>query len=202
MNLDPLFEEMGRNLQIPARLFLRAGHHRDDPGAVANGQKENELTIALRNDLAQALKARGVVVLVDDDADDLATDVQKIAQQCRPNDILLDLHFNAASPRATGTECLVPLAASRTEVNLANEIAKAAAQCMQIPNRHHYNGGLPKTEAQSHHGRLAIMRPNCHNVLWEVCFLTNAADMAAYAAHHRTLISTLTHTIFPYLHVA
>lgn len=161
-------------------IFLRAGHHKDDPGAVANGYIERDLTIELRDLLAYELRWAGFTVDVDDDRDSLAVDVQKIANACRPHDLLLDIHFNAATPQTTGTECFVPFNAEAKEIEIAAAIADTCAHVLGIQNRHKYNGNKPKLESQSQHGRLAVMRPNCINVLWEVCFITNTNDMKQY----------------------
>lgn len=176
-------------------LYLRAGHHIADPGAVANGYAEQNLTIELRDMIAAELEALGICVNKDSDKDDLATDVAKIARLCKPDDILLDIHFNAATPAATGTECFVPLNANDREYNIANSIAINTANVLGIVNRHRFNGNRAKTEAQTHHGRLAVMQPNCINILWEVCFITNAEDLAKYKANKGRLAKTTAHIL-------
>lgn len=193
---------MNQTPNPPPVIFLRAGHHRDDPGAVAHGLQENLLTIELRDLLAAELRKRGAVVNLDKDEDDLATDVHKIAALCQPSDVLLDLHFNAASPSATGTECYVPYVPSPDELLLANAIANTAARALGIINRHQANGYSPKSEMQSQHGRLAVMRPTCKNILWEVCFLTNKRDIAAYQRYKKKLVTAMAQTLMEQVYVA
>lgn len=55
-------------------IFLLAGHHLRDSGAVANGRSESKETISLRNLIKSFIPTR---VIVDDDSDSLATVLRK-----------------------------------------------------------------------------------------------------------------------------
>jgi N-acetylmuramoyl-L-alanine amidase len=185
--LDALMAQFDPARHHPV-LFLRAGHHNQDPGAVANGHTEHSLTTRLRDALKAALLPLGVPVHTDTDSDNLATDVAKLHPLVRPQDLVLDVHFNAGPASASGTECFVAMHASQRAQSLAHELAVLTAQVLAIPNRHRYNAMRAKREWQTAHGRLAIMRLPTDVVLWEVAFLTNANDLAAYLQHEAELV--------------
>jgi N-acetylmuramoyl-L-alanine amidase len=169
-------------------LFLRAGHHDRDPGAVANGVQEAALTIALRDRIARHLRANGVLVELDNDTHNLAQDIARLHTQVRPQDLVLDIHFNAATPAASGTECFVSATPSQRAINIGEQLAIITAAELAIPNRHRFNAGRVKRESQTQHGRLGIMRLPCDVVLWEVCFITNPNDLASYNRNQGSLV--------------
>jgi len=168
-------------------IFLTAGHNtqstRKDPGAVANGYKEADLTVELRNLTTAILRGKNAKVWNDYDTDNLATTVSKI--KSGPGSVICDLHFNAGPPSATGVEVIVPVRATAAERKLAENISQAFANIMGIRNR-----GV-KTEADTRHGRLAIMQPEGINVLVEVCFISNKADLDKYLAQKKVLAAHL-----------
>ena len=47
---------------IPFKQFISAGHHDNDPGAVANGYQENELTKDLRNRILKYGNSKEIIV--------------------------------------------------------------------------------------------------------------------------------------------
>ena len=160
-------------------LYLIAGHSNTDPGAVANGVKEADLNRALRDEIAAIAIRRGAAVRIDDDRHRLAEVIANIHTTER--DVICDIHFNAAAPTATGIEVIVPARPTEQEKQLAGKIAKRGSEIMGIRNR-----GV-KDETQSARGRLAIMRPAGINLLLEICFITNSADLAAYQKNKRAM---------------
>ncbi len=92
-------------------VYILGGHVPDrskgnyDPGAVANGYTEAELTRELRDLISAELTPRKVRHSIDHDADSLSQVLAKI--NSNESDVILDLHFNAASPQATGVEVIV-----------------------------------------------------------------------------------------------
>ena len=151
-------------------IFLLAGHHLRDSGAVANGRSESKETISLRNLIKSFIPTK---IVVDDDHDNLATVLQKI--QTGNGSVVLDLHFNAAvSSSATGIEVLVGDDADKHGIDFAVELHDTASKILGIKGR-----GV-KRESSSHRGRLGIMREHGQVALLEVCFISNSADMQAY----------------------
>lgn len=162
-------------------IFLSAGHHLKDPGAVANGTTEAALTMELRDLIIVALKAKAAKFITDDDRETLTQYLNRI----KPGDgsVLCELHFNASTnPKATGVEVLIPSRGGSTaeqamERKLAESIANMISKHAGLIRR----GKLGViTEAESHRGSLAFMREPGINVLVEVGFITNVNDLAAY----------------------
>lgn len=166
-------------------LFLSAGHHKKEAGATYNGRKEATETIRLRNALTAVLKARGIAVWNDTDNWPLSRTIAQIRKHATPNDIICDLHFNAAGPSATGCEVYIPENADITEQALAQQLAATIATTLHIRNR-----GV-KPESSSQHKRLGIMRPQGRNILIEVCFISNHYDMRQYDTLFDLLVENL-----------
>ena len=167
-------------------LFLIAGHSLHDPGAVRAPFTEAELTRELRRKLADRLRSAGATVCTDPDAKSLAELIPWVRERATPADGLLSLHFNAATPAATGSEVFVRQHYSGPEMTWAQNLAETTAQCLGRPNR-----GV-KLEGQTRHGRLGILHSGPGtSALLEVAFLTNEADMAAYQRHEQSLAERL-----------
>lgn len=156
------------------KLFITAGHSLNKAGASANGLKEERLTIEMRDLIADKLRAWGYEAWTDNDKDSLSTVISKINKVATPDDILFDIHFNAASSNARGTECFVAANARGKSVRVAERIAELTAGMLNTPNR-----GVKK-ENQSQHNRLGILHTAASSVLWEVEFITNKEFMDNY----------------------
>ena len=53
-------------------VFLSAGHHLKDSGAVYNGRQENLEAIKLRNIILNLCKSKGLKVIIDEDTETLS----------------------------------------------------------------------------------------------------------------------------------
>jgi N-acetylmuramoyl-L-alanine amidase len=151
-------------------IFLSAGHNtKKDPGAVANGFNEAELTRLLRDAIANELKALGASYRTDNDDETLVQYLSRISTGT--GSVVCDLHFNAGVPNANGIECYI---ADSNSEELAREIC-IAGELIRLNNR-----GV-KRESQSQHKRLAILHDGAKiAVLVEVCFITSKSDLDKY----------------------
>ncbi len=161
-------------------IFLSAGHSNksgQDRGAVGNGYIEGELAVEFRDLLVKELKCIGASPTIDSNDSILSKSIAFFKNKTSNNSIVLDIHWNAASPQATGVEVLVPSPPSEFEKSKAKEISSLISRVLNIRDR-----GV-KTEADSHHGRLGWMRLTGENILIEMCFITNKKDMESYQAN-------------------
>ena len=171
----------------PLKTFPTAGHNNNDPGAVAFGRKEADETKKARNLLIQNFTKKNDII-ADKDEDSLSQTLKKLKPGS--GSVLLDIHFNAAAPSATGTECLVNRKdfADKNSMSykMADEICKVASFILGIPNR-----GV-KCETSTKHGRLGILNigAGCA-VLWEICFITNIKDMQNWDAKKELLMKKI-----------
>lgn len=167
------------NYYTTKKVFLSAGHSNvigADNGAIGiNGVKEGDLTVRLRKKIVNALQLFDQQPVYDKDENATTATVKIIESVLSSRDIAIDFHFNASSKsQATGTEVLIPFKSSLVEQQLAHILSSNISTLLNIRNR-----GV-KTEALSYSGRLMFMRPNCENILVEICFITNQNDMNAY----------------------
>ena len=90
------------------KIIISAGHGGNDPGAVANGYTERDLAIEFRELLVKELLLLGIKPLIDDNKNALKQTLAWLTGKYSSKDILLDIHWNAASSKARGTEVIVP----------------------------------------------------------------------------------------------
>jgi N-acetylmuramoyl-L-alanine amidase len=169
-------------------LFISAGHNtkgKKDPGAVANGHEEANLTAEFRNIQLQYLASRGIKAISDKDEESLATYLKRI--QTGTGSVVFESHFNAATPAATGIEIVIPERHTREEYECAKEMALAAHKLLKLPLRGKNKDGVI-TEAETARKSLALMRKEGINILSEICFITNANDLKAYFANKGKLV--------------
>lgn len=155
-------------------IFLSAGHHNADPGAVGNGFKEADLCKELRGLIAKELDAKGYSYVLDKDSETLAQYTARIKPGS--GSVVCEIHFNAsANAIATGTEVLYPGNGSKENIAIAKDMSAQMARVMGIRDR----GG--KSESESARGRLAILRTGAGlSFLPEIGFISNKDDVAAY----------------------
>ena len=155
------------------KIIISAGHGGNDPGAVANGYTERDLAIEFRELLVKELLLLGVKPLIDDNKNALKQTLAWITGKYSSKDILLDIHWNAASSKARGTEVIVPDNASIFENNFAKNILNV------FVSNGFVNRGV-KPESQTARKRLGWMRPSAENILVEMGFITNLLDINLY----------------------
>jgi len=157
--------------------FISAGHNpkgiKVDPGAVANGLREADLTVEFRNLVVKELLKRNVKVITDKDDERLADYLKRI--KTGSGSVVLEFHFDAAvSSSATGTTSLFGSDADRLDKAFAKELVEATSTILGIKNR----GSL--SEKESHRGSLGLMRKEGIVSLLEICFISNPNDIKAY----------------------
>ena len=161
-------------------IYPETGHNlpgknvKEDPGAMANGYKENELTILFMNSVLEEFEKLGGKFQRDNDHVSLATNIATIRKTINNTDVVYSVHFNAATPSATGTEAYVSDYAGQNSKNMAKEIVDASAKILNITNR-----GV-KPEGNSARKKLAILNLKGIAALHEVCFITNKEDMKKF----------------------
>lgn len=169
-------------------VHLVAGHDAvKDFGAVAKHPKLVEVRESIKNInyrdlLRRELSFLGVKTTVDNDRQGLAEVIRNLRTLAKPQDLIIDIHFNAAANQAaTGTEVFVKDGFKPEEMKLATELVKSASDILRLRNR-----GV-KTESQSVRGRLGIMRVPCNVVLLELGFITNPQDVDNYVMWRKIL---------------
>jgi LysM repeat protein len=178
------------------KIFISAGHSNKtgrDRGAAGNGYVEGVLAVNFRNKVVANLKKLAANVTIDGDDSILQDTLNFFRKQVNDDAIVLDIHFNAAGPTATGTETLVPANFSLNERKLANLLSNAVAETLDIPLRG--DKGV-KTELESHHKKLGWMSLKGENVLMELCFISNAKDMSSFIANEDILAQKVAEILY------
>ena len=158
-------------------LIVVAGHTNVkglDQGASANGYTEGQLAVEFRDLLIKELEFLGIPVKTDSNKNALVQTLQWLKGVLKSDKtVCIDIHWNAASSKARGTEVIVPDNASIFENNLAKNILNV------FVSNGFVNRGV-KSESQTARKRLGWMRPPAENILIEMGFITNLLDINLY----------------------
>lgn len=165
-------------------VFISAGHNpkgiKVDSGAIGNGYHEANLTVEFRDLVIKQCLKLGLKVIQDKDDERLGTYLERI--KTGNGSVVVEFHFDAAaSSSATGTTALIEEEADRLDKAFAKELVDLTANILGIKNR----GVL--TEAQSHRGKLGLMREEGIICLLELCFISNPTDVRQYKANKEKL---------------
>lgn len=171
--------------------FISAGHHKKDPGAIANGLREADLTVRVRDAVVKLVREKGYTVITDDDAETLAEYLHRI----KPGEgsVVVEFHFDAAAnPDATGTSTFYADEAGLDSRRFAADMAIAASNTLKIRNRGAHS------ETESHRGRLGLVHEPGINCLVEVCFITNPYDIQKFNENFTKLCEEYAKVIMHY----
>ena len=177
-------------------IFLSAGHHskhlvNPDPGAISkNGIKEGDLTIEFRNLVSYELTILGAAHRTDSDQETLQQYVNRI--QTGSGSVVIEFHFDAGPPTATGSTSLIEVDADRLDKAFAKELVDTTSSILGIKNR-----GV-KTEADTRHKRLALMKEDGLVCLLELAFISNEDDLAKYNIKKKELARAVAQILIKY----
>lgn len=180
------------------KVFISAGHSNvpgKDMGADGlDGLKEGQMTASLRIAVVKELTILGQHVFTDSDSSITKDTVTLVNALLDSRDIAIDLHFNAfAAESAKGCEVLIPFRSSPTERELAKILVDNISATLGTKNR-----GV-RTEADSARKHLMFMTPNCENILIEVCFITNKADILMYLTKKDIVAKVIAKCIYDFV---
>ena len=176
-------------------LYISAGHNpngiKTDSGAVGNGRREADLTVEFRNLVLDQLKAKNAPFISDNDTETLGQYLKRA--ETGNGSVVLEFHFDASTnSKATGATVLVGVDADDNDKAFARDILYATVSTFGIKNR----GVL--SEADSHRGRLGLMREKGIVALLELCFISNPDDLKAYDLHKTELAGKIADILIKY----
>ncbi len=170
------------------KLFLIAGHSLLSPGVVAN-INEAEETIILRNNIAYYLNQQ-TQHLTDNDSLPLSEVINTINSCSTPQDIVIDIHFNAFNTHAHGTEVYIHPCAAQDTRQLAQELLKVITGTLHTKSR-----GI-KRPSDSQYASLAILsQTRCSAIVIEICFADNDSDTEKYHRNKHILAKNIARTL-------
>lgn len=172
------------------QLYLSAGHSNmqgRDQGAEGNNYIEGQLAAEFRDLLSDKLIEKGIQPILDPDSNITKETVALFKTKVKPNDIAIDIHFNAATPQATGCESIMPKSFSPFERDLASSLSLIMSNVLDLKNRGVF------TEDKTPRKKLAWMTLNCETVLIEICFISNVNDMNNYQLYKDELAEKMSY---------
>ncbi|WP_215225864.1 N-acetylmuramoyl-L-alanine amidase [Echinicola shivajiensis] len=185
------------------KIFLVAGHHNKDSGAIySHTIKGNEIKFT-ESDLTKEFRDLLFIelskyidnkrIIKDNDDEDLGKVINWLNEKASKNDLIIDLHFNAASEAANGTEVFIRDYSTNSEIELSTEIKRTICNSINTRSR-----GIKK-QNQSARKRIGILNLPKPTILIEVCFITNEKDISNYIINKHLLVSELAKTIDKFL---
>lgn len=173
------------------KFHIIAGHNlTTDPGATSTHLikgfiKEADLTVEFRDLLCLELANLNIPFNKDNDSHTLTQVIANLTNSVSKNDLMIDIHFNAATPQATGTEVILKNNHNNFEFITASKFSAEMADTLKIRDR-----GV-KTESQTPRRRIGILHVPCNTILLEICFITNTNDVNKYVKWRKVLASRL-----------
>lgn len=176
-------------------IFLLAGHHEKDPGAVSGDLKESELNRELQRLVYTRLQELSPQTKVYADPFNLTLSqvIKDVNRRATNDSILLEIHFDSAvNVSATGSTSLVADNARLRSKNLAEELVNITSSILGIKNRGVWS------ETKSNRGRLGVLHTPANSVLLEVAFISNKNDIKAYEKQKHWLADDIARILLKY----
>lgn len=152
------------------KILLVAGHGASDPGAIGCGYREADLTREVVSLVKPKLEKYAEVTVYDFRRKLLADLNNGLKYNFKPFDYVLEVHFNAASATANGTEVLIHSKVLRRTVN--------SLVLQNIARLGFLNRGIKQ---RSDLGVMnACFKQSVNYSLLETCFISNSNDMNLY----------------------
>ena len=156
---------------------MYAGHGGSDPGAVANGLREKDFTLAVSNAATAILRGWGYQV-INNRTTDVNRSITRDANLANENrvDALVEIHLNSnPGPPATGSEMFVSI----RDTGRARQLA--AAILRRVVALGFRDRGVKTMVNAQGQDTLGILRlTNAPAVLAELAFINNPSDMARF----------------------
>ena len=157
------------------RIAVYAGHGGSDPGAVALGRMEKDLTLSVSNAVTAILRGWGYTV-INNRTTDVNRSITQDANLANENrvDALVEIHFNSnAGTPGTGSEVFVSIRDTGRGRALANAILRRIV-ALGFADR----GVKTQVNAQGQDAFAILRLSNMPAVLVECAFMNNPNDMA------------------------
>jgi LysM repeat protein len=181
-------------------VIISAGHSNNpqrDRGASSKAFVEGNEAAVLRKLVIEELCNLGINAIADKDDSVLSDSIAFFKQYATIDTILLELHFNSASPEARGVESFVPNNPTKLECQIGSELSIEVSNILGSMTRgNYYNYPGLKTEAQSNRKTLGWMRLAGNNILLEVCFMSNQVEALKYLAKRQEIAKAIAMVIF------
>jgi N-acetylmuramoyl-L-alanine amidase len=161
------------------KVFLGVGHGGGDPGAMANGLQEKQLTLAVAKECALVLQRHGVTVLMSrtKDENDTLNDEIKECNNFAPK-IAVDIHINAGG--GDGCEVFYHYGGGLSKTlaeNITSEIVKIG-QNLRKGTSGKYDGLKYRKNIYGRDYYAFIRQTTCPAVICEAAFIDNKTDIA------------------------
>lgn len=161
-------------------IVIDPGHGGSDPGAISYSRKyrESDLTLSVGLKLERELKARGYNVVMTRRTDVYPTLSERADLANRVNaDGFISIHFNAATPAATGLETFYTPQASSSAKNYNDRAFAESIQNEMISTLGGRNRGVKQANYT------VISRTKTYAALVELGFITNPSDEERLASN-------------------
>lgn len=176
------------------KVVIDAGHGGSDPGAVAGGVQEKDLTLKIAQYMYEQFRNRGVDATLIRPTDETVSPTERVrrilaAYGDNPNVVVISNHINAASPSYQGAEGAEVIYALRNNDTLAKNILQALENAGQVV-RTYYQRRLPSNTSKDYyfiHRDTGTTEP----VIVEYGFIDNPTDLAKIQNNYKKYVDAV-----------
>ena len=168
------------------KILLIAGHGAGDTGALGNGYKEADLTRELVRMINEELSEYEVDVDVYAPGHNAFYDVQNGTFKVGRYDYALEVHFNAASASAHGSEIFVTDV--ETDITVEKNIMKELKRYFTLRD----SDGVKRTNFLV---ITTLKNQGISAALLETCFISNKNDMIVYDTNKKAIAEDIAHSL-------
>lgn len=180
------------------QVVVDAGHGGSDPGAVANGVQEKDLTLEIARYMYEQFQNRGIPVTLIRSTDETISPTERVnrilaAYGDNPNVIVISNHINAAGSATAGAEGAEVIYALRNDDTLAKNILQAIGNQGQVV-RTYYQRRLPSDTSKDYyfiHRNTGSTQP----VIVEYGYIDNPTDLARIQANYKKYVDAVVNAV-------
>ena len=155
------------------RIFISAGHHHGDTGAIALGTTEAEEMILTRDLLVREFKSRGIEFASVPDHLTLRQTISWINTHSLPGDVALEIHGNMFNGSVRGAEIFYIYGNGQRRKDGELVLNALLSEVPGLPNR-----GAKADSRSQHRSGLGFCRQiRIASLLLELCFIDNRPDL-------------------------
>lgn len=179
------------------KIVVDAGHGGSDPGAVANGVNEKDLTLKISKYMYERFKELGIPVALTRDSDITLTPSERVnkilnAFGNNENVIVISNHINSnATPNSTeGAEVIFALRnTDELATNILNELGNAGQVTRNVYQRRSERD--PSKDYYFIHRETGVTQP----VIVEYGFINNETDLARIQNHYKDFVDAVVRAV-------
>lgn len=176
-------------------VLLSAGHSNTDPGIVANGRREADIAVKVRDAVASELRKRGLTVREDENLQNKNLRLTDAIKLIWGSVVAIEFHCNGGGGKGTGVETVyADNLRGKSQINFAMKLSAAVAKAAGLTLRLYYvKQPGAKPDSGTPHKALGFCRNG--GLIVELFFLDNPSDLVKFETNFDAVVMALADAI-------